>query len=58
MTPEVSGVGGRGDTFAGGGGGPAEGTGRRNLEMAMDLDISETSPHLQRIWILLLLLSL
>ena len=31
---------------------------RESWKMAMDLDISETSPHLQRIWILLLLLSL
>jgi len=48
VTPEVSGVGGSGDTFAtaggGGDGGPAKGTRKRKSEMAMDLDIPETTP--------------
>jgi hypothetical protein len=45
VTPEVSGVGGSGNTFnAGNGGGPAKGTRKRKSEMAMDLDIPETAP--------------
>ena len=51
VTPEVTGVGGSGNTFTpagdgggGGGGGPAKGTRKRKSELAMDLDIPETAP--------------
>ena len=50
VAPEVSGVGGSGNTFSaaaaggGGGGGPAKGTRKRKSEVAMDLDIQETAP--------------
>jgi hypothetical protein len=60
LKQEVSGVGCNGDTFitaTAGGGGPATGTRKRKSEMAMDMNIPETFPHLQRIWILPLVLS-
>jgi hypothetical protein len=57
---EVSGVGCSGDTFTAAvaaGGGPTKDTRKRGSEMAIDLDIPDTSPHLQCIRILLLVLS-
>ena len=47
VTPELLGVGGSGNTFAitaAGGDGPAKGTRKRKSEMAMDLDVPETTP--------------
>ena len=49
VTPEVSGISGSGNTFgaaaaAAADGGPAKGTRKRKSEMALDLNISETTP--------------